>query len=228
MRGFIAILLVMFLGGCAALNPDPQYFKSQADVKIATIKAQSKANDQAEWEWDCSAKCSGKYYGRNKIGVSKIDAGVTAADVVIAGIKGGTKLGKKIADVRAMDKIFSAVGDRNVTINGDDNNLDMDNTDITTTNSKSSAKSGDVVGDTTGDTTGDTSGDVVTSGDVRGDETISGDVTGDTHGAISGDTSGDVRGDEVNDSYHPITTTSTTTTSTDTSEENITNEKDPI
>ena len=222
MRGFIAVLLLMFLGGCTSLsqlNPPAAYYEAQ----IARIEAAQALAEKPMVEIECETGCKVSVLNPNGASsMGRIDQGTTAGTVALATVKGVGKLGKSLGTVRALDKIMSAVGDRSVTINGDSNSLDMDNTEIATTNSKSSTTSGNVTGDTagnttgdsTGDTTGATSGDVVTSGDVRGDETISGDV----------------RGDEVNDSYNSetssntstdtATTTTTTDNSTDTNDEN--------
>jgi len=208
------VIILAFLSGCSSmsvLNPPAAYYEAQ----IARIEAAQALAEKPMVSIECETGCKVDVLnpnGASNIGI--VREGTTTGKVALAAVGGVKDLGRSLAVVRTVDKIMSAAGDRNVAVEGSDNSLDMDNTDITTTNSKSESTSGnvtgdthgDVAGDTTGDTVGATSGDVVTSGDVRGDETISGDV----------------RGDESNitDSYNSEATTTTTTDTVTTSDTN--------
>lgn len=210
------VIITAFLVSCSSMsvfNPPPEYYEAQ----VARIEAAQALAEKPMVTIECAAGCSVSVLnpnGANSLG--NIKEGTTSGKVALAAVGGVKDLGRSLAVVRVADKVMSAAGDRSVTVNGNDNSLDMDNTAITTTNSREDSTSSSVVGNTTGDTSGDTlgasSGDVITSGDTRGDETIRGDVSGDES--------------RVTDSYNSSTSsntstnTATTDNSTDTNDEN--------
>lgn len=136
MRNVILFTIgVIFLTGCASLNPSDSYYAAQS----ARVAAQARLAEQPLVTITCDSGCSASVRDPRAIAeVAEVKQGVGAAHVARDGFIAASDILKFGLGAAAAVRVADKIGDRNYSVNGDGNtfqqdynNADISNTEIT-------------------------------------------------------------------------------------------------